>query len=109
MIARNPIDLATDEVVFAYALQEGCAVVKDSDFTEMAQLRRVSPKVVWLGHGNHSTGEIETAIRTHPYATFALFGNVPAEDLEGSLGDGIAATLRAHAPSGAQWIRALPC
>lgn len=43
------------------------------------------------------------------YATFALFGNVPAEDLDGGLGDGIAATLRAHPPSGTQRIRALPC
>jgi predicted nuclease of predicted toxin-antitoxin system len=60
------LEQAADEQVFTYALEEGYAVVsKDSDFAEMAQLRRLSPKVVWLRLGNRSTGEIEAALRAH--------------------------------------------
>ena len=65
-VASFGLERATDEEVFAHALREGYAVVsKDSDFAEMAQLRRGSPKVVWLRLGNRSTREIEAVLRDH--------------------------------------------
>jgi predicted nuclease of predicted toxin-antitoxin system len=67
------LERAADEAVFAYALQEGYAVVsKDSDFAEMAQLRRSFPKVVWLRLGNRTTREIEAALRAHRQAIEGL-------------------------------------
>jgi predicted nuclease of predicted toxin-antitoxin system len=63
------LDRATDEEVFAHALQQGYAVVsKDSDFAEMAQLRSRSPKVVWLRLGNRATREIEAVLKGHRQA-----------------------------------------
>lgn len=51
----------------------------DSDFAEMAQLRRALPRVVWLRLGNRSTGEIEVALHTHRRAMDEL---EPSSDLK---------------------------
>ncbi len=70
------LNRAIDEEVFAYALQEGYAVVsKDSDFAELAQQRRSSPKVVWLRLGNRTTREIEATLRAHRRAIEELERN----------------------------------
>ncbi len=57
---------ADDEAVWAYARDLGFTIVsKDSDFRQFSFLRGHPPKIVWIWHGNCSTGEIQDVLRRH--------------------------------------------
>ncbi len=57
---------APDAVVWAYAGNNALTIVtKDSDFTDIAVLRGVPPKVIWLRIGNCTTLAVELLIRHH--------------------------------------------
>jgi predicted nuclease of predicted toxin-antitoxin system len=68
---------ASDAEVWDFARSEGFTIVtKDADFQDMALLRGVPPKVVWLRLGNCTTREVELAIRRHAN-TLCEFGADP--------------------------------
>jgi predicted nuclease of predicted toxin-antitoxin system len=55
---------APDPAVWAYAANEGLAIVsKDSDFQQRAVLRGHPPKVVWVRLGNCSTNDVADLLR----------------------------------------------
>ena len=55
---------ATDHEVWEDARNGGFIIVsKDTDFSEMSVVRGYPPKVVWIGRGNCSTGEVEEMLR----------------------------------------------
>ena len=50
---------ATDAAIFAYARDQGYAIVsKDNDFAQLSFLRGAPPKVIWLRLGNRSASEV---------------------------------------------------
>ena len=72
------LDTAPDEELWAYARDHGFLIVsKDSDFTDFSTLHGFPPKVIWLRLGNCTTGQVETALRTH-YDQIAHMNEDPA-------------------------------
>lgn len=60
------LDQASDEIIWAYAQQEGFAIVTlDADFADIAALRGAPPKVIWLRCGNQPTRAVERLLRDH--------------------------------------------
>jgi len=58
------LQAADDAVVWAYAVEQGLAIIsKDSDLRQRSFLFGHPPKVVWIQRGNCSTSEIEMIIR----------------------------------------------
>ncbi|MGH7945019.1 MAG: DUF5615 family PIN-like protein [Opitutaceae bacterium] len=54
-----------DREIWTYAAAHGFSIVtKDDDFKEMSVLRGAPPKLVMIGLGNCSTGEVETLLRS---------------------------------------------
>jgi predicted nuclease of predicted toxin-antitoxin system len=65
-LKRLGLDRAGDDEIWKFALREGFTVVTlDADFPDMAALRGVPPKVVWLRCGNQPTAVVERIIRVH--------------------------------------------
>jgi predicted nuclease of predicted toxin-antitoxin system len=63
-VRQAGLQAADDEVVWAYAVEHGFAIVsKDSDFRQRNFLFGHPPKVVWIRRGNCSTSEIEIILR----------------------------------------------
>lgn len=55
---------ASDESVWAYALNNGLAVVsKDEDYSHLSVIRGSPPKVLWLLTGNCKTAQVEELLR----------------------------------------------
>jgi len=66
---------ATDERVWALAIERGCLLVsKDEDFHRMSVLRGAPPKVVWLRLGNCTTDAAAALLRLHE-AALRLFAD----------------------------------
>lgn len=66
---------ATDSVIWAYAREQGYAIVsKDTDFQQRSFLYGAPPKVVWVRAGNCPASTIELMLRSHSAAvhTFDL-------------------------------------
>lgn len=60
------LDTADDASVWGYAAEHGFALVtQDADFAEMAALRGLPPKVLWLRFGNSSTAAIASILLDH--------------------------------------------
>jgi len=58
------LDRATDGEVWAYAMENECAIVtKDSDFSDRGAVMGIPPKVIWLRLGNCSTDDVEATLR----------------------------------------------
>ena len=55
-----------DSEIWFYARTHGFILVsKDNDFAELAVLRGVPPKVIWLRIGNCSSAAVENLLRTN--------------------------------------------
>ncbi len=60
------LDTAIDPAIFAYAAENGFAIVsKDNDFAQLSFLRGAPPKVIWLRVGNSSTEELRKFIQSN--------------------------------------------
>lgn len=60
------LESATDDAIWKFARDGELAIVTlDADFSDMATLRRVPPKVIWLRCGNQPTAYVEQLIRNH--------------------------------------------
>jgi predicted nuclease of predicted toxin-antitoxin system len=56
---------ATDASIWAYAAQQGFAIVtKDADFRQRSFLEGYPPKILWIRLGNCSTKAIEALVRS---------------------------------------------
>jgi predicted nuclease of predicted toxin-antitoxin system len=65
-VQKMGLDRATDDQLWAFARDQGYAIVtKDADFSDRSAWHGFPPKVVWLRLGNSSTAEIESALRKH--------------------------------------------
>jgi predicted nuclease of predicted toxin-antitoxin system len=65
-VLTQALDCASDEVVWAFAKDQGYILVtKDSDFQELSMLQGAPPKVVWIRRGNCSTQQIEAMLLRH--------------------------------------------
>ena len=77
------LNRASDSAVWAYALENGYAIVtKDADFDELGHLRGHPPKVVWLRIGNSTTRQIEALLRDRHPAILELHARPDAGTLE---------------------------
>ena len=55
----------TDLEIWVYAKQNGYSIVTfDADFSEIASLRGIPPKVIWLRTGNRTTREIANLLNS---------------------------------------------
>ena len=53
------LETASDEDIWKYAKENGYVIVtKDSDFNDLAVLRGLLPKIIWIQKGNCSTDDI---------------------------------------------------
>lgn len=60
---------ADDLAIWEAAKQGGFAIVsRDADYNDLSVLRGNPPKLIWIRHGNCSTGEIEDMLRRHAEA-----------------------------------------
>ena len=58
------LQAADDDTVWAYAAEQGFAIVsKDADFHQRSFVLGYPPKVVWIRRGNCSTAEMEEILR----------------------------------------------
>lgn len=65
-LKRLGLDRSGDDAVWKFAQREGFTIVTlDADFAEMAALRGVPPRVVWLRCGNQTTAFVERMLRDH--------------------------------------------
>ncbi len=63
-VVTSGLEAALDLEVWRYAASRGLAIVsKDWDFLQMSSVRGHPPKVVWIGMGNCSVGEIAEVLR----------------------------------------------
>lgn len=77
------LDRASDEAVWAHALENGHTIVtKDADFDELGYLRGYPPRVVWLRIGNSTTQQIEALLRDRHAAILELHARPDAGTLE---------------------------
>lgn len=71
------LDLADDGQVWDHARDHGFTIVsKDADFSNMAVVRGIPPKVIWLLIGNCTTTQIETLLRAN-HSAIDAFGRDP--------------------------------
>jgi predicted nuclease of predicted toxin-antitoxin system len=71
-------DRADDRAIWAYAAENGLAIVSlDSDFAEMAAVFGSPPKVIWLRSGNQPTEVTADLLRTH----FAIIRSFETDDV----------------------------
>jgi predicted nuclease of predicted toxin-antitoxin system len=67
------LSTANDDVVWAYAGQQGLTIVsKDADFRERSFILGPPPKVIWIRRGNCSTEDIASMLR-RDYAAIRTF------------------------------------
>jgi predicted nuclease of predicted toxin-antitoxin system len=58
------LDTASDRDIRAIARREGWTIViKDRDFMQCAAAQSGPPKIIWIGLGNCTMREVETALR----------------------------------------------
>lgn len=58
-------DHASDEVIWAYARENGFTLVtKDADFNDLSVLLGFPPKVIWIRQGNCTMEAIEIMLRS---------------------------------------------
>jgi predicted nuclease of predicted toxin-antitoxin system len=63
-IVLQGLEHADDSVIWRFAATEGYTIVtKDADFNDMATLRGVPPRIIWLQIGNCTTATIEKIMR----------------------------------------------
>ena len=63
-VRNEGLQRADDDVVWAYAIQQGFAIVsKDADFHQRSFVFGHPPKVIWIQRGNCSTEEIAALLR----------------------------------------------
>ena len=82
-LKRLGLDRSGDDAVWKFALREGFTIVTlDGDFSDMAALRGVPPKVVWLRCGNQPTAFVERMLRDHAAAIDLFVADEEAVCLE---------------------------
>ena len=58
-IKELSLETASDDDIWKYAKENGFVIVtKDSDFNDLAVLRGLLPKIIWIQKGNCSTDDI---------------------------------------------------
>lgn len=63
-VRNEGLERADDDVVWAYAIREGFAIVsKDADLHQRSFVFGHPPKVIWIQRGNCSTEEIASLLR----------------------------------------------
>lgn len=73
------LERASDLEVWAYARDNGFALVsKDADMVELALLRGVPPKIVWLNCGNVSNAVVREKLLANAAAIEAFLGSIDA-------------------------------
>jgi len=65
-VSQVGLDRASDEEIWAYAKQNGFAIVtKDADFNDISVVEGIPPKVIWIRVGDATTTEVEALLRCH--------------------------------------------
>ena len=60
------LQTADDQIIWLYAKDHKYVIVTlDADFADIAALRGVPPKIIWLRCGNQRVATIENILRTH--------------------------------------------
>ncbi len=58
--------LSSDEIIWQHARDHGFVIVTlDKDFADLALMRGVPPKVIWLRCGNSTVAEVDQLLRAH--------------------------------------------
>ena len=58
------MDTADDNLIWAYALENGYVIVtKDTDYYDLSVARGHPPKVIWIRLGNGPTSEVAALLR----------------------------------------------
>jgi predicted nuclease of predicted toxin-antitoxin system len=79
----DQLQRSDDFTIWQHARDNGFVLVtQDSDFNDLAQVRGVPPKIVWLRCGNQKTSTIETIMRKNVAAITAFYADVDAACLE---------------------------
>jgi predicted nuclease of predicted toxin-antitoxin system len=82
-VAFHGLADATDVDIWAFAAREGYTIVtKDSDFTDLSDLRGTPPKVIWIRIGNCTTAEVESILRRHADAIQSFLAHATDRVLE---------------------------